>query len=149
MLLTSQMQGWTHARSSIGIVSEKAIWAMQNRKGRQGTKMTSLETIKYRTIRLRSTVVDWQKKPQSLEWHGGDPAESGDSGESVPGNKEGNTLGHLINPRPQIRLIMHQARIESSSRMTGGVQLHRDPTPPGSRFFSCDALAPRSVHAAR
>ena len=78
-----------------------------------------------------------------------DPAESGDSGESVPGNPECSRRGHLINSRPQIRLIMHRTRIVSSSRMTRGEESHPDPTPPGRHFFSCDMLATRSVHAAR
>ena len=82
--------------------------------------MTSLETI-LSTEACNPEVLSLIGKKSLKGWISDrdDPSESGDSGESVPGNSEGSRLGHLIASRPPTRLIMHRARIVSSSEIAG------------------------------
>lgn len=89
-------------------------------KGRQRTKKISLEIVlNPEAYESKNPSMIGRKSLKGWIWHRDDPVESGDSDESVPGNPESNRLGHLINTRPQTRLIMQQALTVSSSRMSG------------------------------
>ena len=143
------MQGRTHTRL-LSEASRRKPSGLCKIERRAGNTALSLETV-LNTEAYHSEGPSLIGRKSLKGWISdkADPAESGDSGKSLSGIQEGSRLGHLISFKPWTRLITYQVRSVSSSRMPGLEQSHADPTPPGSRFVSCDALATKSVHAAR